>query len=270
MKGKKLLGALVLLAASLAANAGVQENPEQDEFFKDIKEFKTVKIGDYVARIPILYYDVDSFIAIYSADADKVSAALPSPRLKPIKIGPHRAGLVLGYNDTQASSIGAYREFLIGIPCTCRHEGKTIFGIYIYKMPLTSDIARVGGIEYWGFPKFMADIDATENDRNISLKIKEGSREILDMELGKKGAMPWSTPGSLGVFTIKDGHIIYTKGIGKAKGKIRLGGHSKIKSGPHQMGVELAEFKLGKSPLAIIFLQDVKSSLPFGQDIGPR
>lgn len=271
MKGKFWANAFMVMAIifSAVALAGTQGNPEDDPFFKDIKDFQTVSVGPYTARIPILYYDVDSFMAIYSADAAKVTASLPGTRLKPIKLGPNRALLLLGYNETEASSIGSYREFYIGIPCICRHEGRNIFGVYVHKMPLTSDIARLGGIEYWGFPKFLVNIDSGWTDKDTALSIDESGQKILEMRISRKNAVPWSAPGSLGVFTIKEGNIIYTKGNGKGKSLIGIRGKSEIKTGPHPMGIELAEFKLGKSPVAVIWLEDMKSILSLGQNLGP-
>ena len=91
-----------------------------NSFFKDATPKKTVTHGEATFDLPIYYFRDDAFALYYTADFDRVKAAMPSDNLHPLLLPGGRAVVAFcafNYIDT---SIGPYGEIAVALPAVFR------------------------------------------------------------------------------------------------------------------------------------------------------
>ncbi len=237
------------------------------DIFKEVSGFKPVSLAGHDFKLPILYRRLDTFFAMFGADHRAAAALLPSPRMKPVKVWPGRAAVVLNAFNYLDTDIGPYGEFSVGVPCTMRHAGRRLWGVYVHRLPVTTEIAMVGGIEVWGYPKFLCDMkfENTAAD-HVALLTLDGQL-ILELRV-KKGGLGIDRAMNLGTFTVKDNEIVYTSLVTQGLARIMPQGLAALRTGPHQMGAELARLSLGDRPIATGDFLDLRIVLPEGERVG--
>ena len=138
------------------------------DLFDGIKQWEFETKG-MKGKLPVFYYDNTSVTAIYTASTAQVKALLPHPDMRPIELYRHTCLTVFTAFEYRKSDIGPYNEFSIAFPITFRKRqipGITVirqmarrcFTAYVWQLPVTTEIARAGGMEMYGLPKFIADI----------------------------------------------------------------------------------------------------------------
>jgi hypothetical protein len=50
---------------------------------------------------------------------------------------------------------------------------------YVWQLPVTTEIARVGGVELYGYPKFIADIEFEKEADQLTCHLSEDGNKIL-------------------------------------------------------------------------------------------
>jgi len=237
------------------------------DIFADVTEYKPYTFGEHSFKVPVLYRRFDCFFAVFGADGNAVRSIMPSDRLKPVPVWPGRVAVMLTAFNYIDTDIGPYGEFGVGVPCTCRHKHKTLYGLYIHRLPVTSDIARVAGVELYGYPKFMSEMEFENTSIAHKVKLTAGDQHVLDLHVHKP-RLGFNLPADLSTFTIKDNKIIYTKIAVSATTRISPQGPATVNTGPHEMGKELLGLQLGDRPIAAGDFQDIKMVLPEGESIG--
>ena len=239
----------------------------RQDIFQEITGFKDFNVSGQSFRVPIRYRKLDMFFAVYTADRLKVLAALPSPRLKPIPVWPGRVLVALNAFNYLDTDVGAYGEFSVGFPCTCSHQGRTRFGVYVHRLPVTTEVARVAGIEVWGYPKFIAEMQFEDHPESRGLRMTAAGKHVLDLRVGK-GGFGWDQKITLATFTVKDGQIVCTKITSRAMLRARPWGQAWLRTGPHEMGEELFGLGLSAGPIAVGDFLDINLLLPEGERLG--
>ena len=56
------------------------------------------------------------------------------------------------------------------------------FTAYVWKLPVTTEIARFGGVELYGYPKFLADISFERSKEWIECRLAEKGESILNLK----------------------------------------------------------------------------------------
>jgi hypothetical protein len=218
-------------------------------------------------QLPIFYHRLDSFLAVYTADFHAARALIPSVRLDPVKIWPGRtAAALMAYNYLD-TDIGAYGEFAVAIPCFCHDQGQRLFGFFVQRLPVTTQIALDYGVKLWGYPKFLSEMEFKNDPTSRSLKLTAEGQLILELSISKSGiGVPWTVPTK--TFTIRNNEIIFTeittsgitRGMPQALARLNLGAHP--------MAQELAGMRLGARPLFAAEILDSQFILPEGRSLG--
>lgn len=237
------------------------------DIFKEISSFRDVNIAGQSFRLPILYRRLDTFFAVFGASYNAVSALIPSPRLKPIKVWPGRAAVTLNAFNYIDTDIGPYGEFSVGVPCTLTHAGKRRVGVYVHRLPVTTEVARAAGIEYWGYPKFICEMKFENTGAEHRVTLTQDSQLILDLRVEKSG-LGIGRAMNLSTFTVKDGEIVDTSLVAQGLVRIMPQGLATLQTGPHQMGAELARLGLGDRAIATGDFLDLRLVLPEGEKVG--
>jgi hypothetical protein len=103
-----------------------------------------------------------------------------------------------------------YNEFDIMIPVTYHtaDNASKLPGFYYLDLPVTTEEARVGGEEIYGFSKFLADISFEEEGEIKRCRVRAGEKHIITLEV-RKSATEFQSYDTY-AFTVKDGQLLRT------------------------------------------------------------
>ena len=138
----------------------------------DRKEVRAlVRSGAFLAR----FAGAEMLRAHYRTLPDAVSAVLPKPLEPPPD--PLATAFVARYPETNFSP--PYNEGALLVDALYKGE----HGLYCLAMPVTDDMAMIGGREYYGYPKKIADEITLDHDggRIVGRVIRKGT-ELLHIE----------------------------------------------------------------------------------------
>ncbi len=162
------------------------------EFFDGVKQWE-FDWGGNKAKLPVFYYDNTTINAIYTASSSKVRPLLGHPDMRLVELYPGRCMVVFTAFEYRRSDIDPYNEVAISFPIA--FGTRTIPGLtavlqmlkrsvsaFVWQLPVTTEIARYGGVELYGYPKFIADIDFVRDNATIRCDLAEGGEKILSLE----------------------------------------------------------------------------------------
>ncbi len=253
----------------------------EDDFFRDI-EFKEVTTRSGPVELPILYRAATCVVGLFSAPAAGVRALLPSPDLVPLEKWPGRAMLAFvafAYHDT---SIGPYNEFGIAVPVSYKPRRKPglipalrmlstlSFETWVWKLPVTTEAALNAGIDIWGYPKFLADIDFEEGPDSVACRLAAEGKHILTLTVRKKKPAT-KTYLDFNTYTVKDGDILHTPVRGVSTGMARsvLPHSAALELGDHPLAGELGGLGLSSKATASLYIPDLQTILPEAEQSYP-
>ena len=184
------------------------------DFFQGIAQWEFDWRGAK-GRLPVFYFDNTSMTAIYTCSTARVRALLPHPEMRLVEIRPGRCLAAFTAFEYRRTDIDPYNEFSISFLITFGRRpipGVTIarqmldrrFSTYVWQLPVTTEIARVGGVDLYGYPKFIADIAFTREDGWITCRLSEKGQEILTL----KGRTLRTKPAGIMqyvTYSVKDG-----------------------------------------------------------------
>jgi acetoacetate decarboxylase len=116
------------------------------------------KTKERMANMEFVFFDAEMAMVFFRTDPQVIKQIVPEP-LKP-SAEPSAMAFVARYPKTNFGSV--YNE--AGLFITVEHAGEP--GGYCLAMPVTEDMALIGGRETFGFPKKIADeisLERTEN-----------------------------------------------------------------------------------------------------------
>jgi hypothetical protein len=244
-----------------------------DPFFKDTPR-KTLDMAGEPIEFPILYYDLRLLIAIFTAKIGGLKKLLPHPHFKPLEIWPGTGMLGIAAFEYHDTSIEPYNEIAITIPIKfppgfvfpglypIASMRKNLFSVYIHHLPVTTEIALKGGIYFWNYPKFLAEITFQDQGRNLEVTLREKGELILKI-LGKKLPLIKSGPLEFHTYSIKENIVMHglVDGWAPRLGMMMMGNIAELEIGKHQIGKELAELNLSKTARSGLYGEGVMTKL---------
>jgi len=159
------------------------------ELFKGIKQWEFEQ-GGRKFKLPVFYYDNTSLTAIYTASTNKVRKFLPHPAMTPTEMFPGKCMVAFTAFEYRKTDIDPYNEFSIAFLITFGRPqvpgvtaiwqmARRRFTVYVWKLPVTTEIARFGGVELYGYPKFLAGITFDKGQKWIECRLSEKGEDIL-------------------------------------------------------------------------------------------
>jgi acetoacetate decarboxylase len=122
------------------------------------------------------FYDAEMVYVMFRTDPEVVKRIVPEP-LKP-SAEPSAAAFVARYPKTSFGSV--YNEAALFV--TVEHAGE--MGGYCLAMPVTEDMALIGGREVFGFPKKIADEISLERTENgVRGRCVRRGVELIDLSM---------------------------------------------------------------------------------------
>ncbi len=230
-----------------------------DDFFKDTSR-KTLEMKGLSVEFPVLYYDFRFTTCIFTAKINRLKKMLPHPQFVPIQIWPGTGMLAITAFEYRDTSIGPYNEVAISVPLNFppatflgKHSAlsmmhNNIFPVYIHQLPVTTEIARDGGIYFYNYPKFLAEIIFQDRQDFLEITLKEGAELILKL-LTKKLSFKKSELFEFHTFSLGERTIMHSLIEGRASkfGQKMWGKCGELELGSHRISDELKNLKLSKS-----------------------
>lgn len=162
------------------------------DFFKGIKQWEVERDG-WKGKVPVFYYDTTSMTAIYTVSTAKMKPLLPHPEMCPIELMPGRALIAFTAFEYRKTDIDPYNEFAISFPITYARKpipfvtaglqmARRCISAYVWQLPVTTEIARQGGVDMYGYPKFIADIEFQKDSDALTCDLSEKGQKILSLK----------------------------------------------------------------------------------------
>jgi len=226
------------------------------EFFDGIVQAQALW-RDTTVRSPLFYQDVRMLAVSFVAPLKKVSTLLPSKRLYPLRVTPwHTIVLIIAY-EYRACDIGPYNEVAILTPVSLDHKSPLFTGLlrpipaephlYIFHLPVTTEIACELGIEVGGYPKFIADIEFKEERDCVSCCLSDTGQHILTVTVPKGNPRPVPRLRTYPV-NARSGRLLQSVCIvsEREESSIKNPRNAKLELGDHQISQQLKDLHLGK------------------------
>ena len=164
-------------------------------FFDGYKQ-EPVSIRGAPGKSPMFFRDFHMMGGVFLADLARVRAALPRRWYSPLKMPLGRALVAVHCMEYKDSDIGPYNEISLSIALkrgwlplmsllqAARSIQSRTYHAYIKSLPVTTATALHGGIDFFNYPKYLADISFRETaaHRVCTLRDKESRDVILEFE----------------------------------------------------------------------------------------
>jgi hypothetical protein len=195
--------------------------------------------------------------AVFLAPQDRLKALLPSARMHPIRVMPGRGIVTVSAMEFRDSDVGSYNEVAISIPFTLDRptplftgvirKGPEVSNLYIRHLPVTTEIARDAGIEFAGYPKFLANIEFERQNGWITCRLAEGDRHILTMA-GRELEAQEAPRSRVWFYTARGGRLLRSEGVSSKRLQARSkdAAHLRLDLGDHPIAQELRDLGLGR------------------------
>lgn len=162
-------------------------------YFEGIRQIKIEMAGRPV-RVPVFYYDGSSMTALFPARYSELQALMPDPRYVAARLAPGLGVVAITCLEYRDTDIGPYNELSISIPLNepsyrANLPGRALIAaqrrsqthVMIHHLPVTTEIALRGGVDFYNFPKFLASIEFTGDDDQWRCRLAEGTEHIMTL-----------------------------------------------------------------------------------------
>ena len=232
--------------------------------------------------LPILYEDASNVVALFGASLTGAAALLEGTGLEPAMVVGGQAIVGLSFYEYRATSIGAYNEVataifakkvgdrpaLQGLPDLWRDPRKRRVGTWVVDLPVTTELADVGGRELWGFPKFVTRIDFKLSGRDVECAVLAPSGEgLIERLAGTLGPSLRVPPVSLLTLTQLGGRLLRAPVDVRGATRAHLPGDVRLRVGDvrHRMADNLRTLGLdGAVPRLVLVTEHFQSVLHAG------
>ncbi|SMB24915.1 conserved protein of unknown function [Sterolibacterium denitrificans] len=254
--------ALAMAAIDARIDESRQKSRRPSDFLRGIVQTEfPLAAFDRMGKLPVFYYDNSSMTAVFTASTRQVRALLPDARMHPIELFPGRCVVAFSAFEYRDTDIDPYNEFSISFLMSYGHRTlpgiKLLHGLmtrcfeaYVWKLPVTTEIARWGGVELYGYPKFVADIEFRRPPGRTSCLLSEGGRNILMLE-GQALAGAPAKPLRYRAYSMKNGiplcANVYTHPLQYAQ--TMSSDAASLTLGDHDIARQLQRLELSASPL---------------------
>jgi hypothetical protein len=189
-------------------------------------------------HMPIGTKTSPALFAAFSIDARRAAAMLPGQELHPFRIL-NRGVLLLAVVDYHDTTIGKYIEFCIGIMVTrgptpappmvpLAMQNRFGTGVYIYDLPVSTEISVKGGRSIWGMAKRKANLDYIVADDMVSSQYDLDGQLVMRIDIPHpKPLVPFRLDGagygdSRGMLWKSYTHVRGRLGVSVLTDRIRL------------------------------------------------
>jgi len=178
---------------------------QPDSFFKVPQEERDTSAGK--AKFPIFYYDVSALQCYYWIPREAVEPFLADTPWKPALFGKDQVLTGIAWYEYRKTDIGPYNEVGVAVGVYPKDIQEPVspwldfltpsatrkLGFYLLHLPVTTQIAYAAGVEMWGYPKFVTDIEFSVEQDLFTGTVKDpnGEETIVRMTADVFGGLPF-------------------------------------------------------------------------------
>ncbi|BDG01227.1 acetoacetate decarboxylase family protein [Anaeromyxobacter oryzae] len=186
-------------------------------FFQGVKQTQ-ITAGGFTGPLPIFYYDSTAMVAAFTASTAKVAPLVPDPDLHPVELRPGRCLVNVAALEHRRTDIGPYAEVIVSAmvafgrrPLPLLHAAGQLLRHalhgYVLHLPVTTEPARAGGVEVYGYPKFIADVTFTRSQDRFTCSVSDAGRRILTLD-GEYLKLYGTGRSHVKLYSMKDGRLL--------------------------------------------------------------
>jgi hypothetical protein len=228
---------------------------DTQSFFTGVQQ-TMVKTDSISFRVPLFYQDMLSMGVFLLAPMKKVRKLLPSGRMHPYRVTPWHCIITITVTEYRETDVGPYNQVSIGIPFTMDRKSPVLTGIlhkpperpmiYLLHLPVTSDTARVTGLEMANYPEFMADITFDQEGQWTRCKAEADGKHILTLS-GRKLDLTPTDKECVYPVTLQGDQLLRSEFSFSAceSGTSKKPADVQLAFGSHPIGLELRELCRG-------------------------
>ena len=187
-----------------------------DPFFAavDDDEIRELSTGQCL-RLPIRYFDFSTFSVEYGIPVDIAQTWLPSSALRPVEIAPGTTIVSFKAFDHRHTDLAPYGELGVAVPTVYQSTDYPdgLSGVYIIFLPVTTDEARIAGIEMAGYPKIVADIEIEESPTQCRCRVIVEQQEVVTVANDPRVITPETEAKEELLFNGKDAEMTVSRAI---------------------------------------------------------
>jgi hypothetical protein len=132
--------------------------------------------------------------------------------------------------------------------------------MYVCHLPVTHEYARDGGIEEWGYPKFLADITFEDLGESVRSELRAEGKHVLTLEVEKLPAKSQRMDGY--IYSVKEGELLKTRSeMQGVIGISRSRGGASYTLGDHPIADELRGLGMGATASGRMYGSQVQGML---------
>lgn len=216
------------------------------------------------------YADFGMYGGYFEVDSRAARRRLP-PGLEVVE---HRAGVteleVWCAEYRRIETLRPYNELGVLLPVRFAHDdAPPLEGMYVLEMPVTTEEARWGGADNYGFPKFLAEIAITHGGDQTLCTVTHRGVHVLGLRVDARPCEPFRDTTTL--FNVRDdGRVIECtfetsgeRAVAPAAGGVAL------ELGQHAIADELGQLGVRPAGGRGLYLPTARGVLGKGIDLGP-
>ncbi|MEM4447378.1 MAG: acetoacetate decarboxylase family protein [Candidatus Jordarchaeales archaeon] len=240
---------------------------ERKGFFEGVKQQEVIIAGKK-GKIPIFYYDARALMVVLPASASRLRSVLPEV-YEPATIVPGVGLVAISAFNYRNTDIEPYNELAVAIILKQPYAGgvlsqlrKRAFHVYIHYLPVDTEIALRGGVDYYNYPKFMAEFEWIDRDGEVACRLSEKGEHILTVS-GKKVRAEKSRIMRFYTYLFMDKQPQWTEFRVNAEQHAVswMPGKAKLELGEHPVAKELKRLLLSTRPLMYMYLPKMQAIL---------
>lgn len=166
-------------------------------FFNHFEQ-KELLIRGFKSKTPLFFQDLSMMLGIFTIDYKAAKKYLPSNDFKLISPFPGKALIGINCFEYKNTDIGPYNEVSIaiaverkglkpGFVSIINSSVEQTFHANILQLPVTTDVALHGGLDFFNYPKYLAEIEFSENDKSRTCTVQDQETgELIFSFTGKK------------------------------------------------------------------------------------
>lgn len=153
-------------------------------FFRGVAQ-EEIPIRQYRGWSPLFFTRASMMGAVFTAKLSAVQSLMPTNQHRPLRVGPRRALVAIHCFEYQESQIGPYSEVVLSIPVHCgagpaagplrlaRSALTGEFHSYVFQLPVDSEVALFGGLDYFNVPKYMTRIESERDNERRTCRVSD-------------------------------------------------------------------------------------------------
>ena len=206
------------------------------------------KIQGQTVTLPVEVRDAASGTVMYQVDHQAASRVV-TPEFEADESAPGKTQLCLVMVDYRDNDLGDYNE--VGVVFFVRPKGQpeAEIGTYIHRLPVNQSFTQQAGLEIWGFPKTVEEIDFSFGENSATCVLTMAGEHVMTLTLPRGGDAETPDTPAVG-YTLIEGaphRIAFSRG-GKQEGTRPGGDGVELELGNHPVAEELRSLGLPDLP----------------------